>query len=272
MPPKRKKLRLPGKCIFCDSLGVTKEHLVAEWISNLIPRKPTDSRIHTVVEININADGSLSSRPSSRKLQGSLHSQKLKVACRPCNNEWMSRVENAAKPVLSSLIEGKPLVLNRDQQTGVARWVTKTIMVAEAQSDSNVTFTLDDRNNLRLTGAVPGKIEIWLARYNGTQWSTKLHRAPFHVSITPATGDLKTLYTQSVSLGLGNLLIFASISDPPGVIRFSPTAFSFGKKLVKIWPDPHAEIGIIGNAITDSEADTLSEALLGAMRSLSARI
>ena len=51
-----------------------------------------------------------------------LEQLKLRRVCASCNNEWMSRIENLVKPVLSELIRGQPRVINPPEHRLVAMW------------------------------------------------------------------------------------------------------------------------------------------------------
>jgi len=37
--PKHANLKPPGRCIFCGALGVTQEHMWANWLRSYIPRE-----------------------------------------------------------------------------------------------------------------------------------------------------------------------------------------------------------------------------------------
>jgi hypothetical protein len=265
--PKRKNLKPPGRCIFCGALGVTKEHIIADWVSQAIPRTADDKHHRIDIPTRKNADGTFTKGHTVRNAQGNVHSQKLKLACRTCNNGWMSQLEEKTKPILLHLIQGKPSVLSPEQQTVVAHWVIKTIMVVEKQtkSDANV-FTAEERNQFRLTFKTTAITKIWLARYNGSKWRTQLNRSPFQLSASPVQRDgVAVDYVQSFTLGLGNLVIFAVITTSTD-IKFSPEVFRFWNNMVRIWPAPASPAGVVFSFLTDAEVDELADSLFQHIR------
>lgn len=60
-----------------------------------------------------------------------MSSRKAKVVCRACNNGWMSRWEDAAKPLVERLVEGGGAVrLSADDASRLARWgMLKSLMM-----------------------------------------------------------------------------------------------------------------------------------------------
>ncbi|CAM4299790.1 hypothetical protein KIPE111705_46905 [Kibdelosporangium persicum] len=65
-------------------------------------------------------------------------SHKLKIVCANCNNGWMSRLEQDAKPLLVHLFRahGRLIPIEEDAQITLARWAYKTAVVC-AYSDKN---------------------------------------------------------------------------------------------------------------------------------------
>ena len=91
--PKHASLKPPGRCIFC---GVTQEHMWANWLRSYIPRELT--RHATSVE-------KVHPRNTEQNIQtrtGDPHSRRIKCVCRACNNGWMSRLQENAKPFLGA--------------------------------------------------------------------------------------------------------------------------------------------------------------------------
>ena len=51
---------------------------------------------------------------------------KTRAACRVCNNGWMSRAEQAVKPYLTPIIQGKPQSWHEEAvQSAVAAWTER---------------------------------------------------------------------------------------------------------------------------------------------------
>ena len=56
-----------------------------------------------------------------------------KVICQPCNNNWLSRIDNAAAQVLRPLVRGeREVALDSAGQTAVASWIYKCALIFDA--------------------------------------------------------------------------------------------------------------------------------------------
>src|ERR1039457_1463762 len=99
------------RCIVCGGTPVTGEHLFSIWIGDLVPK--TAARHMRTVRAAMGTGDQLD-RPyldQARRLEGDIKSSRLRTVCKRCNNEWMSAIESAAKPVMTPLILGQLVVL-----------------------------------------------------------------------------------------------------------------------------------------------------------------
>ncbi len=122
-------LDLPEHCIFCrmpfgPDRPRSEEHIWPRWMHSLLPEKQGAQRLFDATEL-------LENRPFGRVLHKHF---KPRVVCRPCNNEWMSGLETATKPILRPLMLGEPQHLDRRSQTILATWASLKNMVAEFSS------------------------------------------------------------------------------------------------------------------------------------------
>jgi hypothetical protein len=57
---------------------------------------------------------------------------RVKHVCGGCNQGWMSRLEEAAKPILMPMMfDNLPLVLSPSDQWTLARWAVKTALMVD---------------------------------------------------------------------------------------------------------------------------------------------
>ncbi len=114
--------------------------------------------------------------------------------CQDCNNGWMSRLEQTAKPLILGLVDaardGTPLELNPGQRRALAMWAEKTAITNELVSQMSVRVTnaamgrhLHD--GLPLRGSV-----VWAAR-NDRDYSpgTALAGASIGAGPRPVPGE-----------------------------------------------------------------------------------
>lgn len=89
---------------------------------------------------------------------------RVKRVCRTCNNEWMSRLESDVKPHLQPLLAGQTHTISYAAQATLSWWVVKTAMALEGvDTPDTFCYTQEERNQLRLLGAIPWKTLVWLA-------------------------------------------------------------------------------------------------------------
>ena len=99
------RTQIPGRCIFCRGTGLTKEHVLPDWLRVIFPRSATDT--HTFGSYDWPCIiGHAVPIQNTRSAQGQIGSKKVRVVCRACNNGWLSQLEAAVQPILSDLISG----------------------------------------------------------------------------------------------------------------------------------------------------------------------
>jgi hypothetical protein len=122
MPPQR-------HCIFCHRPATSREHLLPEWLREILPAE--EKVIHTR---RLGGEG-------EQKWTKKPFEEKTKKVCAGCNHGWMSRLEEAAKPVLSPMLTRSRIPYELDPQARwiAATWAAKTAYVFQSQSaDSSV--------------------------------------------------------------------------------------------------------------------------------------
>ena len=159
----------PGRCIFCGSGRLTKEHILPRWLQGVLPKKFAGLS-HSVTRLPY-PDGSVLPLHSSYRptRQGDPLVRTLRVVCRTCNNGWMSKLQNIAKPSLL------PLILNADWSgltigdlKSIASWVAMTCAVNEYADPPTVSIPQEDRTYLMARLEPPSeRWTIWMGRFEG---------------------------------------------------------------------------------------------------------
>lgn len=103
--------------------------------------------------------------------RGGMFSKKLKIVCADCNGEWMSRVEEAAKPLLIRMFnlpyspyQQPHIGLDTSDQLALARWAFKTAVVASYIARRNI-FPAKHREEFHVYEQhdPPQRAQIWTA-------------------------------------------------------------------------------------------------------------
>jgi hypothetical protein len=148
-----------GHCIYCGGTGLSKEHIFADWLRKYVPRELSEHRVEFTITYPHKTEKALERRT------GDTHARRLRRVCVACNGGWMSDLQEAAKPYLVPMLEGKRVSLHRKAQKIVAAWAAMTAMTAEYLNEQMVAVPQSDRDHLRKTSQVPKYWRIWIGRY-----------------------------------------------------------------------------------------------------------
>jgi hypothetical protein len=152
----------PGRCISCNSLGLTREHMWADWLRDYIPRERIEHYTAFKTFVPDKAEQTLKRRT------GDPHSTRIKCVCRKCNNEWMGKLQENAKPYLVPMLEGKNISLFRNGQNAIAAWATMMVMVSEylEKDQGMVAIPSADRHWLYKQHRPPSsRWRIWIGQH-----------------------------------------------------------------------------------------------------------
>jgi hypothetical protein len=211
-----------GRCVFCNGTGLSKEHIWSDWVSRLIPRNDAHGQYWATMHRDSGSgDVEWTEPPRSAARQGSVLQRKVRKVCTRCNNGWMSRVVDRAKPHAEHLILGATTQLNRQAQIDLAAWIGITTIIQEfANRLGFPRIPPEDRRVLIDTGAPPLSWSIWVARYVGEWWAPMGH---YHIPMSysrPQTDD----------------------EPNPGGGELQLTTFTIGECLVHVFTSTQAEM------------------------------
>jgi hypothetical protein len=148
-----------GKCIFCDSMGITKEHMWADWLRKYIPRQLQN---HATSFAKYHPD--IIERAIVTRT-GDPHSRRIKCVCGNCNNGWMSQIQESAKPYIIPLLRGIPVAFSRNSQTILATWITMMVMVAEHLNTEMVSISAEERRQFSADQKPLLNWRIWIGHH-----------------------------------------------------------------------------------------------------------
>ena len=136
-------LNLEKSCMFCHASPLSKEHVWGKWLKNYygISGNNTFRGTHTVTEY----DSEMKPFPAAGRLRKNGHdlSTTAKVVCRTCNNEWMSRIDSAARNAYIS-INALPLrYLSKKQSSALKTWATMRALIWERINLTNALSPLE---------------------------------------------------------------------------------------------------------------------------------
>jgi len=162
IPPRRQG------CIFCTKAKVSREHIVPVWAAEVLAKaKPPPSRpgVRVVARHRRWSEGA--EADVSQDWFAKRADFIVKCVCKECNGGWMSAIEDAAKPIVTMMIEDQRVVLDTEDQEKVAIWLGLKAIVAQ-QSLPPAQGFLEWANAFASDRRPPTSWRIQIARYQGT--------------------------------------------------------------------------------------------------------
>lgn len=193
---------------------------------------------------------------------GDPHDWQVKCVDEKCNNGWMRKLENTARPILIPLLRGDEtrIYLGKKEQTVLAAWIALKTMIQEYAPRGNVISHHTQLRQLWRKQLAPRSTwRIWIARYvepNVKQlWiSHPMLLVPDSVA-KRRKDDTATYYnSQAMTYVIGKLFIHLIRSPHKSFIRrwrFDP---SVALKLAPIWPLTGYDVVWPLESLTDLEA------------------
>jgi hypothetical protein len=187
--------------------------------------------------------------------QGHVVQKKIYAVCGTCNSGWMSRLESAAKPVLTQLQAADSCSLDLVRQTILANWIVLKMMVVEHSIRNQAIFTQAARTAFMERREMPPNLQIWLFRCGKGRWRSGYARHASGARRIPIS-ELPNVPTvpdnppnvKSVSLGFNELFIHANFT----VLADFKLDLEHDRFGVRLWP-------FGGGSINWPPAFTLSE-------------
>jgi hypothetical protein len=256
-----KKNKQHGSCVFCGSINVTKQHVWPDWLKSIVPRKyPEHFQMLTMIDIH--TPGIAVLQPDIRHKRGPSGTRKIRNVCAKCNSGWMSRIESAAKPMLTDLILGKARILDNTQQLALSTWITLISIVAEYTDKPTLSIPTHHRRYLMEKNLPPEGWRIWIGAYSGVRWGECHDYRHFGLAIVPKNtfhSIRPECNTQFSTFVIGSLLIHAASTT---IQNLTPTFNSIvDHGLEQIWPSLKQNVTWPTSfALSDEHVDYISDA------------
>jgi hypothetical protein len=246
---------------------MTSEHPWGQWLKPYLNRDLNKHHLHRrvvkeagpdVTGVKIRAGGPLTSS--------------VAVVCGPCNTQWLSGIQNRARPHLAALLEGKGASLNADAQAAIATWAAMAAMTGEhtLKTLASIAIGPAEYRELRDTLRPPAGWRIWVGTYRRAQWSGHYVHASMPIMFrgdlvipNPQERDVPLTNTQWTIVIIGEVYIHtASSSSSPDYIRDWNwlNARRARRLLVQIWPTKENFIAWPMHSLTDADAQHFSVA------------
>lgn len=221
-------------CIFCGEGNLSKEHFWPQWMEPLLPSNTT---LGEKVTLDHPINGLTVKRDVSRP--ASMTTLKFRVVCNACNNGWMNRLETAARPHLTKMVDGKRFVMNDDEQLTVARWCAAKVMVAEHAPEMVPMTPEVDRRAMMERLSIPNYYRIYACAHS-CEARLAYQRRSSVISLSP-TGPVPGLdgmarNVQQVSFLIGRTMIHVNAARLEGFQIEDRFSMPIVQKHMRIFP------------------------------------
>jgi hypothetical protein len=210
-----------ARCIFCPNKADSKEHAWSDWVLQRVIR-PTHRGIYGQVGETEFAN------PTQKAIR-------VKCTCISCNTGWMKNLEDAALPLIGSMMQGLTIPIDVPQQWIITAWITLKAMVFEQYRPSGAPFYSEhDRYLLRTHLTMPPHTFVWIGRFGG---DANLFTEGHDMSGTHGADGFKG-YTMTVAHQYFIVQIL-TVRPPPGdntAPVVTPNYGPWNDNTIQIWP------------------------------------
>jgi len=224
-PVKVNNRRMARQCLFCGQRANSAEHLWPDWILKKVQIEEPFAHSIGGSAVKFTANGDFT----------------VKKVCKACNNGWMSHLEQQSIPLIGCLLQDISSVLDPDQQTQLARWVTKTAMILDATSTKtrNIFYTSSERQSLRDSSTIPEPSVVSIGRLSKSSLAAYGTEFKIHVR-EDEQGPAETHHANAAVIVVGRLVAEIFTVHLPTrmnrIHRVHPAPGSWDRLLVQTWP------------------------------------
>lgn len=226
-----------GRCVFCGSRGLTKEHVWPRWLRGVLGPSITSRGFYST--------SGMGRRRTYSHRSGSIESQRMRIVCERCNTGWMSRLQNNAKSRLLPLIRGHHMSLTEADHKILSAWSMMFTIIIEFFD--LVTLAISQRERMEFS-RIPVPNDSWMVWFgiaDDFPWSFHHYGwlierddgPPVDLSKRPSV-VLPLCNTQSTAIRVGKLLVLTYSSRAANPLNVDPTLFAVKHGLHLIWPLP----------------------------------
>jgi hypothetical protein len=232
-------MALPKRCIFCqEGAKLTREDFFPRWFREIYPASPESQKSRLNAQVSWHErdakTGEIVTNIAPGKLArpGDLADQTLKVVCGPCNNGWMSRLQQEAKPCLIPYIKGRWVRPGRQARKIISLWATMFAMVVEFGDEPSAVVPPVEREVFMRDLKPPLGARVWAGRLAGDlpYW---FHRRAMRLTLDPSeVAGLPNAQLTTIVLGHLLLQVYLTTSD---LEPFNPVQRADELGLVPLW-------------------------------------
>ncbi len=222
---------MPRVCVFCGGTPIHKEDAIPRWLNKVFPL--AEGGVHRVDHrVKPQAPRVQVRQWGNRRIAAA----RVGVTCGPCNNGWMSRLEEEAQPFLRPMLLGQTQTLASEHQEIVATWAFKTALMLQFLGRSgpkSQLVPLEQYVYLKENAKPAPGATVWVAPFVHGQGPANIVSFADHALTTPRNGTPRIdLY--AICCVIGNLAMFVFGNDKGLDAEFDHGLIA--DCLTRVWP------------------------------------
>jgi hypothetical protein len=228
------------RCVFCGSSPLTQEHVWPAWISGVLPPGLQFRVSRTETDPSTEEKRQIGRAWSTEALD-----LKVKRVCEDCNSGWMSRIEEATKPLLTPLILGESITASQDERKLLATWALLRVIMAEYTGPRQISVPDAHRRWIFKEKQPPRHgVYVWVAGYAGDDSAGFYSHAPIatHKDKWGRGFKPERINAYGVTFGIYKVIfqVFGATTSPRGGGDLKQGG-DLAASTVRIWPPTRGE-------------------------------
>ena len=161
---------------------------------------------------------------------------KLRAVCGPsCNNGWMRELDEAARPIISPLIQGQRLLLDESAKITLASWAAKVQLLFQYMGAPPRPVSQQRRDAMYESHKPYKNSYLWLAAYAGGR---PIFARAHEVQMVRPSKPSEPLSGERFTITIGKvaLQVFIGPEHPTHAVALTPVDAA-RPWLLPLWPD-----------------------------------
>lgn len=209
---------------------MSKEHIIADWIRNLIAEQGGDNIATWFNESPMEDGPFLEMIRKTRKR--AIGAETIREVCKDCNNGWMAKTQQRAKPILAPLIRGSWEEFDREHCDTLSQWATMTAINIDASTSRKMAISQDQREHFMLRSCIPQCAIFVGICANST---IEIYQRSMEMGFLTTDGSSQQFVVVVTTFQIGNV-VFQVCILPKECLKFDPWAYGSARGFRPIDP------------------------------------
>ena len=228
----------PRVCIYCGGSRPIYHPVWPGWLNRYLSATPEGDEVHTTWNGRGVSDVFQVHNTLSEPCR-----QRARLVCSKCNTGWSGTLCEQAKPLVMSLVCGRPSRLTQLEQRIIAAWSAMMVMMIGACKENESFMTSRERAQFCADQVLPANWKIFAGHYNRLAWERSVYCSHSSLWVSRrgtvtciGSESLLVPIAQTTSIVIGALSVHAFSSSRQEIISDFEIDGSSADFLRRLWP------------------------------------